>query len=69
MKLLILIGTICFLAITVAAQQPTPSPTPGIKEELTVHISADTEQQARTSIQDRRHDRRTGRCGIGRIFR
>ncbi|HTH50456.1 MAG TPA: TonB-dependent receptor [Pyrinomonadaceae bacterium] len=45
MKLLILLSTICFLAINAAGHQPTPTPTPGIKEEVTVHISADTEQK------------------------
>jgi iron complex outermembrane receptor protein len=45
MKLLITITAIACSAVGAAAQDPTPSPTPGIREELTVHISADADQK------------------------
>ena len=42
MKIIKVLSLICFLTIGVLAQQPTPSPT--IREEVTVNISADTNQ-------------------------
>ena len=44
MKMLIIVAWICLLGSSVAAQQATPTPTPTIREEVTVKISADREQ-------------------------
>ena len=44
MKFFAALSWVLFLTLISAAQSPTPSPSPGIHEEVTVNISADTEQ-------------------------
>ncbi len=44
MKIIKILSLICFLTIGILAQQPTPTATPTIREEVTVNISADTNQ-------------------------
>src|ERR1043166_1956961 len=44
MKTLIILSLIGFAAIGAAAQQSTPTPTPSIREEVTVHIATGSDQ-------------------------